>query len=279
MRANQAQIVASFRFSAAFTAHHYFFQFRICASLRKLGTPLRRHPEVFSLLLLLPFLSILRVFHFFTSSYMYSTFLFCVSYCSFFPHSHFSVFTLSDYIYSCTLHCSIASYNQISFPPRFTPRAHSAHSQFRFRSTCAHRRTLCNISLITSLLLRTRLATFAHPYTCNHPCLFCFGHGQRCVSASANRGNHVFCTHRSGGKNSESLDDVATHNQSGIFSSLDPQSTPTTFLVYVCLAMHLGIFFLSLWCCALARVALEGISVPCTFYPSWFHAIPSTAPL
>jgi hypothetical protein len=64
MRANQAQIVATFRFSAIFTAHRYFFQFHIRASLRKLGTSSRRHLEVFSLLLLLPFLSILHLFHF-----------------------------------------------------------------------------------------------------------------------------------------------------------------------------------------------------------------------
>jgi hypothetical protein len=65
MRANQAQIVATFCFSAVFTAHYYFFQSRIRASLRKLGTSSRRHLEVFSLLLLLPFLSILHLFHFF----------------------------------------------------------------------------------------------------------------------------------------------------------------------------------------------------------------------
>jgi hypothetical protein len=121
------------------------------------------------------------VFHIFTSSYMYFTFLLRFFLLFFLSPFTFLGFYTVDYIYSCTLHCSIASYNQISFPPRFAPRSHSHSVSVR----PAHFGAPSQPSPITSLLLRTRLATFAHPYTCDRPCLFCFGHGQRCASASS----------------------------------------------------------------------------------------------
>jgi hypothetical protein len=86
-----------------------------------------------------------------------------------------------DYIYSCTLHCSIASHNQILFPHHFAPRSHLCFIPFDLHTSAQHSQP----SPITSLLLRTRLATFMHSYTCDRHCLFHFGHGQRCVSTSA----------------------------------------------------------------------------------------------
>jgi hypothetical protein len=86
MRANQAQIVATFRFSATFTAHHYFFQFRICASLRKLGTPLRRHPEVFIFITPFAFPLHSTSFSLFLVSFYFPLFVFLIvllfSFCS-----------------------------------------------------------------------------------------------------------------------------------------------------------------------------------------------------
>ena len=98
----------------------------------------------------------------------------------FFSPFAFLGFYTVDYIYSCTLHCSIASYNQTLFPPRFAPCSHSRFVPFDLRTSAQHSQP----SPITSLLLRTRLATFAHPYTCDRRCLFCFGHGWQCASAS-----------------------------------------------------------------------------------------------
>jgi hypothetical protein len=122
----------------------------------------------------------LHFFHIFTSSYMYFTFLLCFFLLFFLSPFAFLGFYTVDYIYSCTLHCSIASDNQTLFPPRFAPRSHSRFVPFDLRTLAQHSQP----SPITSLLLRTRLATFAHPYTCDRRCLFCFGHGQRCASAS-----------------------------------------------------------------------------------------------
>jgi hypothetical protein len=145
VRANQAQIVATFRFSATFTAHHYFFQFRICASLRKLGTSSRRHLKVFSLLLLLPFLSILHLFRFFTSSYMYFTFLLCFFLLFFFsPFVLFGFYTVY-YIYACTLDYSTEILQRDFIPLRFhTSRALGALA-FRCLSLCARRRNPHNL--------------------------------------------------------------------------------------------------------------------------------------
>jgi len=122
-------------------------------------------------------LSILRVFIFSTSSWCYFAFLLCFSYC--FIPSPFAFFIFLH----CRLHIfmyTILFYNKILFSLRLTPRSHSSLSRFHSHSSCAPRRNLPNIPL----LLRAHLATFAHHYTCERRCLFCFGHGQHSVSAS-----------------------------------------------------------------------------------------------
>ena len=93
-------------------------------------------------------LSILHLFHLFH--------LFLVTFYS--PYLFFLLFFLSpfallsfytaDYIYSCTLHCSKVSNNQISFPHRFAPRSHSHFVSVR----PAHLGAPSQPSPITSLL-------------------------------------------------------------------------------------------------------------------------------
>ena len=111
---------------------------------------------------------------------MYSTFLLCFFLLFFLSPFAFLSFYTVDYIKSCTLHCSIVSYNQTLFPPRFAPRLHPCFVPFDLRTSAQHSQP----SPITSLLFRTQFAPFAHPYTCDCRCLFCFGHGQRCASPS-----------------------------------------------------------------------------------------------
>jgi hypothetical protein len=100
-------------------------------------------------------------------------------YCSMLSPFVFFGFSALAYINPCTLHCSKES---DIVPHRFAPRSHSHFVSIQ----PVHFGAPLQPSPITSLLLRTRLAPFAHPHThtASAVVLFYFRHGQRSVSAS-----------------------------------------------------------------------------------------------
>jgi len=90
------------------------------------------------------------------------------------------VFFALAYINPCTLFQRKSDI----IPHRFAPRSYSHVISFQ----PAHLGIPSQPSLITSFLLRSWLAPFAHPHTQTASAvvfLFCFGHSQRSVSASA----------------------------------------------------------------------------------------------
>jgi len=144
---------------------HYFQAFPNHLHLGIQCPPLKLSILIFSLVsscILLSFYVFLIVLHF---PFRFSQFLCC---------------RLHIFMY---IHSSIVSYNKISSPLHLIPHSHSGPLAFSFpfdSHTLAQHPNLLN----TPLLLRTRLTTFAHSYTCDHHCFVCFGHSQRCASAS-----------------------------------------------------------------------------------------------
>ena len=143
MHANQAQIVATFRFLTVFTAHCYFFQFHICTSLHMLRTPLRRHLEVFSFIT--PFAFPLHstsfsLFPLVSIVILLSLFVLFIVLAFSFRVSWFLYLILHICIYTRPFQRDYTE--EISFPFVFRTSCVLGALTFHFLSPCAHRRNI-----------------------------------------------------------------------------------------------------------------------------------------
>jgi hypothetical protein len=182
MRANQSSQPFAFRlFSLRIVISFGFIFAQAYTSSEHRCEDTRKYLVYYSFCLFSPF----YIFStFFTSSYMYFTFLLCFFLLFFFsPFVLFGFYTVY-YIYACTLDYSTEDYTERFRSPSFSHLARTRRTRISLPFTLRTSAQPSQPSPITSLLLRTCLTTFAHPYTCDRPRLFCFGHGQRCASAS-----------------------------------------------------------------------------------------------
>jgi hypothetical protein len=183
MRANQAQIAATFRFSATFTAHHYFFRFHICASLHKLGTSLRRHPEVFSFITpfafplhstsfsLFPLVSIVILLSYFvlfivlSFPFRLSWFLYLILHICMYTRP-FHRFYRRDFVPPSFSHLARTRRTRISFPfnlrtSRNTPQ-HPSHTHSFLEPDSHPSRTLTPATAVVCFVLGTASGVPAH---------------------------------------------------------------------------------------------------------------------